>query len=153
MGRVGFVPREDYGAKNSTTAVPMRWRNWIAPNQSRFLLLLIIVLCAAFLRFYQLDRLPPGLFYDEAFNGVDARRVIEGVSRAIFFHGNNGREALFIYLQSLFVWLLGYKAFALRLTSAFVGILTIPIIFQLTKAVLSQDVHRKTEGATQTHYR
>lgn len=135
--------------ENSTKAVPMRWRNWITTNQSRFLLLLI-VLCAAFLRFYQLDRLPPGLFYDEAFNGVDARRVIEGVSRPIFFHGNNGREALFIYLQSLFVWLLGYKAFALRLTSAFVGILTIPIIFQLTKAVFSQDVHRKTEGATQT---
>jgi hypothetical protein len=45
-----------------------------------------------------LDRLPPGLFFDETFNAVDAEQVLAGDS--IFLTGNNGREPLFIYLQA-----------------------------------------------------
>lgn len=102
------------------------------------ILLLLVILYAAFFRFFEIDRLPPGLFYDEAFNGVDARRVIEGIARPVFFHGNNGREALFIYLQSIAVLLLGFKAFALRIVAAFVGVLTIPAVFVLIRTLLSE---------------
>lgn len=109
----------------------------IVSNRYR-LLLILVILCAALLRLYRLDVLPPGLFYDEAFNGVDARGVIEGVSRPLYFHGNNGREPLFIYLQSIAVMLLGYEAYSLRVVSAFVGILSVPVIFLLAKTLLAE---------------
>lgn len=40
------------------------------------------ILITAGLRLWQLDRLPPGLFFDEAFNGVDARAVLAGQNPA-----------------------------------------------------------------------
>ncbi len=61
-------------------------------------LLLLTILVAAFFRFYRLWELPPGLFFDEAFNGFDALRVLRAGYLTPFFPENNGREALFIYL-------------------------------------------------------
>jgi len=106
-----------------------------APPRSLFspsrLWLLLIILIAFFLRTWELHRLPPGLFFDEAYNGIDARGVIEGISRPLFFPGNNGREPLFIYLQSLAVALLGASSYSLRLTAVFAGVLTVPLVWAL----------------------
>jgi hypothetical protein len=38
------------------------------------ILLLILILVAVTLRLWRLDALPPGLYADEAFNGLDVRR-------------------------------------------------------------------------------
>ena len=94
-------------------------------------LLLVTVLVAAFLRLYQLDLLPPGLFYDEAYNGLDVRGILTGVQFPLYFPGNNGREPIFLYLQSLFVAGLGYTPYALRVTAAFTGILTVAVVYWL----------------------
>ncbi len=56
---------------------------------------------AAVFRLYLLDSLPPGLYYDEAFNGADVRSILSGESLPLFLAGNYGREPLFIYLQAL----------------------------------------------------
>ncbi len=98
--------------------------------------LLILIIVAAGLRFWQLDILPPGLFYDEAYNGLDANRVLAGVSRPLFFAGNNGREPLFIYLQSLSVALFGATPLALRMTSAVIGVVTVPVIYFAARIIL-----------------
>ena len=94
-------------------------------------LLLVTVLVAAFLRLYQLDLLPPGLFYDEAYNGLDVRGILTGAQFPLYFPGNNGREPIFLYLQSLFVAGLGYTPYALRVTAAFTGILTVAVVYWL----------------------
>lgn len=96
----------------------------------------ILIIVAAGLRFWQLDVLPPGLFFDEAYNGLDATRVLTGADRPIFFVGNNGREPLFIYLQALSVGFLGATPLALRITSAVIGIVTVPIIFFSARVIL-----------------
>jgi predicted membrane-bound mannosyltransferase len=96
----------------------------------------VTVLVAAFLRLYELDLLPPGLFYDEAYNGLDVRGVLSGAQLPLYFPGNYGREPLFLYLQSAFVALLGYTPYALRVTAAFIGILTVPAIYWLTHTLL-----------------
>jgi 4-amino-4-deoxy-L-arabinose transferase-like glycosyltransferase len=101
--------------------------------------LLILIIVAAALRFWQLDILPPGLFFDEAYNGLDANRVLTGASRPIFFAGNNGREPLFIYLQALSVALFGPTPLALRMTSAVVGIATVPVMYFAARAILPVD--------------
>lgn len=101
------------------------------------LLLLAVILLAAGLRLWHLPGLPPGLYFDEAFNGLDARRLLEtGGLPPLFFSANSGREPLYIYWQALFVWLLGPKAYALRLASAFAGIVTIPVFYSVNLRIL-----------------
>ncbi|NJN81747.1 MAG: hypothetical protein HC802_05295, partial [Caldilineaceae bacterium] len=110
------------------THPPRQWLIWA---------LLVVIVVAAALRLWSLDNLPPGLFYDEAFNGVDARGVLSGENRPLYFTGNNGREPLYIYLQALIVALLGPNAYALRFTSALIGIVTIPLTFLAARTLFA----------------
>jgi hypothetical protein len=79
---------------------------------------------AALLRLIALDRLPPGLHFDEAANLFDILDIKSG-ERSIFFTRNNGREPLFIYWQAIVADWLGPTAYALRVASAIVGVATI----------------------------
>ncbi len=79
---------------------------------------------AALLRWMDLPRLPYGLWYDEAYYGLDALRVLEG-HLALFFPENNGREPLFIYLVAGAIAILGPTPYALRLTASMIGLLAV----------------------------
>lgn len=96
--------------------------------------LALIVLLAAVLRLAAIDRLPPGLYHDEAYNGLDALNVLRGET-SLFFEANNGREPLFIYLTALSVGLLGPTPGALRVVAALLGILTIPATYLLGRTL------------------
>ncbi len=87
--------------------------------------MLAIFLVALALRTYRLHEWPPGLFNDEAANGLDGLAVLRG-ERPIFFPRNTGREPLFLYLQAGMMALLGPTPYALRLTAAIVGALAVP---------------------------
>jgi 4-amino-4-deoxy-L-arabinose transferase-like glycosyltransferase len=97
----------------------------------------LITLLAAILRLYSLDRLPPGLYHDEAFNGLDALGVIAG-QRPVFFEANNGREPLFIYLAAASVSLLGRSPIAVRLVAALLGTLTVPATYTMARECLGR---------------
>lgn len=97
---------------------------------------LSLLLLTASLRLWHLDRLPPGLFYDEAFNGVDARAVLAGQTLPLYFAANNGREPLFIYLVTIFVHFLGNTPYVLRLCSAVIGIATVPICYFAAQLIM-----------------
>lgn len=103
---------------------PLRW-GWA--------LLLLVVCVAAALRFWQLGAIPPGLYRDEAFNGLDALRVLDG-ELAVFFTANNGREPAYIYLTAFFVGLWGRSVTAVRLGAALVGIVAVLPVFWLARA-------------------
>ncbi len=84
--------------KSNTTHVSDRssWLGWA--------IILLALITAATLRFWQLGDIPPGLYRDEAFNGLDALDVINGErdgQSPFYFSANNGREPLYIYLTSL----------------------------------------------------
>ncbi len=85
--------------------------------------LALILLVAAFFRLWQLDSIPPGLFGDEATDGLDALDVLAGRG-AIFFPANFGREGLHVWLVAGMFRLIGVVPLALRLPSALAGILT-----------------------------
>ena len=87
-----------------------------------------IVLLAAPLRLYGLNTHPPGLFGDEAADGLDALRIIAG-ERPIFLAENNGREAMHAYLVALSVSVFGRTPVAVRLPSAIAGTMTVLGIF------------------------
>jgi 4-amino-4-deoxy-L-arabinose transferase-like glycosyltransferase len=94
---------------------------------------------AAALRIFALGEIPPGLYHDEAFNGLDALEVIAG-QRPVYFAANNGREPLFIYLIAATVGLLGRTPGALRLAAALCGTLTIPAAYLMARAWFNRRV-------------
>jgi len=115
------------------------------PGQAR-LVLLVIAFVAAFLRFWQIDVLPPGLHHDEAFEGVMALEVMRGTQRPVFFAGNFGVEPANIYLNALAFTLFGPSAPLMRIVGASVGLLTV----LLTYAVARELFHDEGEGRART---
>ena len=96
----------------------------------RWALLLFILVAAAFLRFYQLGEIPPGLYRDEAWNGLDALNVLKG-NLALFFPANNGREPTYIYIVAMSIALFGRTALAIRLGAALISTLTTLTTYKL----------------------
>ncbi len=78
---------------------------------------------------YHLDRTPPGLHYDEAFNATQARDVLRGVNRPIFFTGNFGEEPLHMYLEAAAFALGGESSWVVRWVSAMLGVLWVAALY------------------------
>lgn len=130
-------------------------------SRSRLWLLLVLLL-AAFLRLWQLDTFPPGLYHDEAYNGLDALSLAEGkvfpqfyegwelyaqeahadnppqaTRWPVFFEGNYGREPLHVYLMALSIWLFGPTPFAIRLVPALSGVLAVLLTYYAAQTLLA----------------
>ncbi|MEZ4516948.1 MAG: hypothetical protein R3C44_08960 [Chloroflexota bacterium] len=127
------------------------------------LALLIILLLAAALRFWRLGDLPPGLYHDEAYNGLDALSLLQGkefpqfyegwelytqdahatrpanpTKFPVFFEGNYGREPLHVYLMALSIALAGATPFAVRAVPAAAGVLAVLTTFLAAYALLGE---------------
>ncbi len=101
--------------------------------------LLLIIALGAGLRLWQIGELPPGLYQDEAYNGLDALRVIAG-ERPLYFPANNGREPIYIYLVAFSLGIFGRTPIAVRLPAALIGILLIPATYRLGRALFGRRV-------------
>lgn len=104
---------------------------------------MLAIVVAAALRFWQLDQIPPGLYRDEAFNGLDALQILSGQSEEdslFYLMGNNGREPLFVYLTTLSVSLFGRSVLAVRLVAAIVGTLTTWFTYKLAKSWFGEQI-------------
>ncbi len=85
------------------------------------LLLLLILAAAVFLRFWQLDDMPPGWRDDELINSlVISQHVIDGEWR-FYYPDASGHEALYHALNALPLYLFGPSAPGIRWLSAFLG--------------------------------
>ncbi len=91
--------------------------------------ILILVCIAAFFRFYRLHEVPIGLWRDEAANGLEALRVLDG-DHSIFF---GTREPMFIYLVAASVAFLGRTPLSIRVVPAIVGTATVPVTYLLIR--------------------
>lgn len=93
-----------------------------------------VLVVAAGLRFYQLGQIPPGLYRDEAYNGLDAVDVLLGQRQEqspVYFAANNGREPLYIYLTAAAIAVFGRTPFAVRLPAALIGTLITGLVYLL----------------------
>ena len=106
---------------------------------------IVVLIIAIFLRLHNLDTIPRGLLWDEAHNGLDALRILNG-ELPIFLTENSGREALFVYLQAISVALLGQNSLALRVVSALLGILTVVASYALVRRMFSARIALLTCG-------
>jgi len=99
-------------------------------------IILVLLAAAAFFRLYPATA-PPGLYYDEAYNGVDALEVLRTGQWPIYFPHNSGREPLFLWLVTLSVATLGRTVLALRLPAVLVGLATVPVTYLLVRVMFA----------------
>jgi 4-amino-4-deoxy-L-arabinose transferase-like glycosyltransferase len=109
-------------------------------RKKEFLIILSIVAVAVFFRFNNLNVTPPGLWPDEAANGVDALKALDSGDFKIFYPDNNGREGLFINIQAVSIKFLGATPLALRFVSAVIGVLTIIGLYLLTRHLFNWQI-------------
>ncbi len=95
------------------------------PANHALLFMVLCLLMGAGLRFPDLITAPPGLHYDEAANALLSADIGIKGERPIFIASYTGKETLFFYLVGGMMALIGESIFALRITAAFVGVLTI----------------------------
>lgn len=105
--------------------------------------LVAIVLVAAWLRFAHLDTIPSCLEYDEAANVILAGEIARGESFPIFIRPYTGKEPLYFYLAAGIMCLAGVTPFALRLTSAFLGVLAVPLTCFLGRELFAREPYAR----------
>ena len=95
-----------------------------------YLVLALIILLGIFLRTYHIESAPPGVYPDEAVNGLDAINAMHGQWQW-FYPANNGREGLFMNLIALCFKFFGISVLTLKLPSIIFGTLAIWGIYLL----------------------
>lgn len=108
-------------------------------NYGAWALIILIVAIGFFLRFYNIDHTPPGVYPDEAVNGMDAIHANETSIYQWFYTANNGREGLFMNLIALCFKIFGISAMALRLPAILSGTLTIIGTYLLAKEIFQKE--------------
>lgn len=106
-------------------------------RQRALVLTVICLLVAAVLRFPNLTEVPPGPHYDEAANGILAADIGLRGDLSLFIASYTGKEVLFFYVSGALMRVLGESLFALRLTSALLGILTVASTYWLGRELLA----------------
>ncbi len=105
----------------------------------RRLLLLALLLLAFGLRVIALNRTPPGLSHDEAYNGIAALEVLAGQFR-IFYDINKGIEPLIIWLEGLAFAAWGIGPWQMRLVNVLAGMLTVVLVYPLAARLFNRRV-------------
>ncbi len=116
--------------------------NFLKKNKYKILLTLVLFL-ALFLRAYNINSIPPGIYPDEAVNANDASEALNSGNFQIFYTDNNGREGFFINLIALSFYLFGIGLWQLKLPSIIIGIFTIFVVYLLTKEIFKETKYKK----------
>jgi 4-amino-4-deoxy-L-arabinose transferase-like glycosyltransferase len=122
----------------------------IMARKSRLFVLALVLITAlgAGLRFYHIDRLPPGLHYDEAFNNLLALRLPHWDPFPVFFFEVEfGRSVLHPYLIALLFRATGPIVLGGRLVSALAGSLTVPLLFFTVREMFRKSTDKRGAAA------
>lgn len=101
----------------------------IMANRIEIALVLAITAFAAGLRLWRLDTVPLGLHGDEAWTGLDARRVLHEGWIGPYVESALGQPTGPLYFTALLFSFLPDTTFTLRLSMALFGIATIPLAY------------------------
>ncbi|MCB0194257.1 MAG: phospholipid carrier-dependent glycosyltransferase [Anaerolineae bacterium] len=92
-------------------------------------LMLLIILSAAWLRFWRLAELPPGFYYDEAYNALDGLWIVKTLTPTAYFVSNTGRHPMIGYLAGIAMTGWGLTPYAARLAAPMVNVLFIALMY------------------------
>lgn len=94
-----------------------------------WLLFFAILALASLLRLIFLDRVPPGMWYDEALYALDGYEISTGHFRLFYDSGNHPREPLYPYCLGAAFSLFGATTLVARFVSAAWGIAAVAMLF------------------------
>jgi 4-amino-4-deoxy-L-arabinose transferase-like glycosyltransferase len=127
------------------------WRGWLrvrTPGRLikrpemrtviEILLVLAITALGFFLRFFDLETVPPLVHGDEAYFGLDAIRVLQGQISNLFGTGFQDIPILSVVPQAVVMRWFGANLFGLRLSSVITGTLTVPLLYLLARLMVSR---------------
>lgn len=103
------------------------------PAARRRAALVLILLVAAFLRFYRLGEIPPGVTHDEADTGFFVASVYRGTRTPTDVPYGYAYKPFTKYSGALFMSLFGASDLALRIHAAFFGIVLVLITYLWTR--------------------
>ena len=101
-------------------------------KQQEWVIVTLILLLAAVLRFWTLGQVPPGLSHDEVANALIARDIHAG-HHALYFTAAYGHEPLYQYVQAGTIALFGENWLGLRYPSAALGLLGLAVTYVLVR--------------------
>ena len=98
-------------------------------RHSYLLAVIAITLLAAVVRIYRIESFPPGLHGDEAWTGLDARRVLDEGWIGPYVPSALGQPSGPLYWTALVFKVLGDGLLQLRVSMALLGIATVPLTY------------------------
>ncbi|NTU67052.1 MAG: hypothetical protein HGB08_03980 [Candidatus Moranbacteria bacterium] len=104
-----------------------------------WIILIAILAIGFFLRIYNIDHAPPGVYPDEAVNGMDAVQAEESGNYQWFYTANNGREGLFMNMIAMSFKFFGISPLSLRIPSIVFGTLTILGTYLVAKELFQKE--------------
>lgn len=109
-------------------------------------LLILIIILSVFLRFYLLDKIPPGVNVDEAYQSYNAYSLLTtgrdhfGKSHPLYFRTfGTFQSPLYTYLTELPIFLFNLSIFSTRLVSAFSGVLIVLLTFLIISQIKGRE--------------
>src|SRR5258708_17886240 len=112
----------------------------------RFVIILLILLAALFLRIYRIDSNPPGLTPDEASLGYNAYSILKtgkdeyGTFLPLIFKSfGDYKPGLYIYFTAPFVAVFGLNETSVRLPSVVAGTITVFLVYLVTKELFGKE--------------
>jgi 4-amino-4-deoxy-L-arabinose transferase-like glycosyltransferase len=119
-------------------------------KKTSLLLLTLISLLGLVLRFYQLGKIPAGLYLDEAGQGYSAYSILKtgkdefGKAFPVIFRSfNDFKTPVYIYLIVPLIPFFGLTALTVRFPSFFFSVLTFPLLYFLIKKVSPKAIGEK----------
>lgn len=105
-------------------------------SRLQWFLFALIVTVGAFVRFVQLDSIPPGLWYDEALYALDGFRVSQGYFAWFFDEHGHPREPLFPWMLGAAFALIEPTVLVARGVSALWGSLAVALFLPVARRFL-----------------
>lgn len=121
------MDRNDWSADHSTRPRDGRLSRWLEVAA-----VVVIAALAVFLRYYQIEQVPPGLNSDEAVGAMGALETLRSGLR-LYYAGQGGGGALGFYIVALAFALFGPSVATLRGTAAFAGVVSVIATYFLTR--------------------
>ncbi len=104
--------------------------------------MVLLLITTTWFRLWRLTDIPPGFWYDEAFNAMDALHLSVGETWPVFVLGNGGRATLFHHLGALALSLFGLSPFVFRLVAVFLSIIAVALMYRWLLILLAPDPNR-----------
>ena len=104
-------------------------RRWVISHRWELIAVAGLTAAAAALRVTNLTTIPLPFEQDEAALAHESVHVLEGQTKNMFMSGLQGHATMQFFAQAVFLKVFGINVFAIRLITAVVGVLTIPVFY------------------------